>query len=89
MPTLDWVGKSAVVNHHYDVPFRFLDRRYHCGSSDDGNMIVHGDNLLVLKSLLPQFEGGIKCIYIDPPYNTGNENWVYNDAVNEPQIKKW
>ena len=86
MPTLDWLGKAAVVNHHYDVPFHFLDRKY--GSSDE-NMIVCGDNLIVLKSLLPRFEGRIKCIYIDPPYNTGNEGWVYNDAVNDPQIKKW
>ena len=86
MPTLDWVGKSAVVNHHYDVPFHFLDRSY--GSSDE-NMIIHGDNLIALKSLLPRFEGKIKCIYIDPPYNTGNEGWVYNDAVNDPSIRKW
>ena len=52
-------------------------------------MIVHGDNLLALKSLLPQYEGKVDCIYIDPPYNTGNEKWVYNDNVNDPRIKKW
>ena len=52
-------------------------------------MIIHGDNLLALKSLLPQYEGLIDCIYIDPPYNTGNEKWVYNDNVNDPKIKKW
>lgn len=52
-------------------------------------MIIHGDNLLALKSLLPKYEGKIKCIYIDPPYNTGNENWVYNDNVNDPQIQRW
>jgi adenine-specific DNA-methyltransferase len=54
-----------------------------------GNKIIHGDNLDALKSLLPEYEGQIKCIYIDPPYNTGNENWVYNDNVNDPKIKKW
>jgi adenine-specific DNA-methyltransferase len=54
-----------------------------------GNKIIHGDNLEALKSLLPEYEGKIKCIYIDPPYNTGNENWVYNDNVNHPKIKKW
>src|SRR5699024_4243970 len=56
---------------------------------DSGNKIIHGDNLEALKSLLPQYEGRIKCIYIDPPYNTGNEKWVYNDNVNDPKIKKW
>ncbi|MFU8925111.1 site-specific DNA-methyltransferase [Acinetobacter puyangensis] len=53
------------------------------------NRIIHGDNLTVLKSLLPEFEGKVNCIYIDPPYNTGNEGWVYNDNVNDPRIKKW
>lgn len=52
-------------------------------------MIIHGDNLEALKALLPRFEGKVKCIYIDPPYNTGNEGWVYNDNVNDPKIKKW
>lgn len=54
-----------------------------------GNMIIHGDNLEALKALLPEYEGRIKCIYIDPPYNTGNEGWVYNDNVNDPKMKKW
>lgn len=96
MPTLDWIGKSKVVNHHLDVPYKTLDRQYsfdkdgeHKEDNGSGNMIIHGDNLEALKSLLPQYEGRIKCIYIDPPYNTGNENWVYNDNVNDPKIKKW
>ena len=61
------------------------------GSSEthSGNKIIHGDNLEALKALLPEYEGRIKCIYIDPPYNTGNEGWVYNDNVNDPKIKKW
>ena len=88
MPTLNWIGKEAVVNHHHDVPFRVLDRKYAMGDGDD-NMIIHGDNLEALKALLPKYEGRIKCIYIDPPYNTGNENWVYNDNVNSPKIQKW
>ncbi len=95
MPTLTWVGKDKVVNHHLDVPFRVLNKECHfqapegtpANSSD--NRIIHGDNLAALKSLLPEFEGKINCIYIDPPYNTGNESWVYNDAVNDPKIKKW
>lgn len=95
MPTLHWVGKDKVVNHHHDVPFRLLDKQYrftaNAGTPANScdNRIIHGDNLEALKSLLPEFEGKVNCIYIDPPYNTGNEGWVYNDAVNDPKIKKW
>ncbi|MBQ9213646.1 MAG: site-specific DNA-methyltransferase [Bacteroidales bacterium] len=111
MPTLQWIGKEAVVSHADKVPFRVLERKYTFGSirneklesrndGDDDQIsnssfqisnskIIHGDNLEALKALLPQYEGKIKCIYIDPPYNTGNENWVYNDNVNSPRIKKW
>ncbi|MEO1050768.1 MAG: site-specific DNA-methyltransferase [Bacteroidota bacterium] len=97
MPTLNWIGKEKVVNHHRDVPFRILEHQYGFtaekgeskASTDSGNMIIHGDNLEALKALLPQYEDKIKCIYIDPPYNTGNESWVYNDNVNDPRIKKW
>lgn len=80
MPTLNRIGKDKVVNHHHDVPFKLLNHKYgyHDGKeskekTDSGNMIIHGDNLEALKSLLPKYEGKIKCIYIDPPYNTGNE----------------
>lgn len=93
MPTLDWIGKKKVVNHHLDVPFKVLNKKYTYSADgktqDSDNRIIHGDNLEALKALLPEFEGKIKCIYIDPPYNTGNENWVYNDNVNDPRIKKW
>lgn len=95
MPTLQWVGKDKVVNHHHDVPFRLLDKKYGFKAKEGtpanstSNRIIHGDNLEALKSLLPEFEGKVNCIYIDPPYNTGNEGWVYNDAVNDPKIKKW
>lgn len=96
MPSLEWIGKNKVINHHQDVPFRVLDRKYSFnadGQTDTDNksknMIIRGDNLEALKALLPQYEGKVKCIYIDPPYNTGNENWVYNDNVNDPKIKKW
>jgi len=88
MPILDWIGKEKVINHHMEVPFRVLEPSYTYGE-DSGNMIIHGDNLSALKSLLPRYEGKIRCIYIDPPYNTGNEGWVYNDNVNDPRIKKW
>src|SRR5688572_29223962 len=96
MPTLHWIGKEKVINHHMDVPFRVLQHTYGIDNgkqtkteTKSGNKIIHGDNLEALKSLLPEFEGRINCIYIDPPYNTGNENWVYNDNVNDPKIKKW
>ena len=96
MPTLEWIGKNKVINHHMDVPYRVLERQYsydeqgqHNEDNGSENMIIHGDNLEALKSLLPRFWGGVSCIYIDPPYNTGNEGWVYNDNVNDPKIKKW
>lgn len=90
MPTLNWIGKEKVVTHHQDVPFRVLNKKYTFGDTpDSGNMIIHGDNLEALKALLPEYEGRIKCIYIDPPYNTGNEGWVYNDNVNDPRIQRW
>ena len=96
MPTLEWIGKDKVVNHHQEVPYRVLERQYSYDEAgqyaeDNGseNMIIHGDNLEALKALLPRYEGKVKCIYIDPPYNTGNEGWVYNDNVNDPKIKKW
>ena len=80
MPTLNWIGKNKVVNHHQDVPFRVLDHKYDFGAPSE-NMIIKGDNLDALKALLPRYEGRVKCIYIDPPYNTGNEGWIYNDKV--------
>jgi adenine-specific DNA-methyltransferase len=107
MPSLHWIGKDKVINHHLDVTYRVLDHQYTftgigtatSSVSDSapvaelieatGNKIIHGDNLEALKSLLPEYEGKIKCIYIDPPYNTGNEGWVYNDNVNDPKLKKW
>lgn len=96
MPTLEWIGKSKVINHHQDVPFRVLERKYsfdengqHDKDNGSENMIIRGDNLEALKALLPRYEGRVKCIYIDPPYNTGEEGWIYNDNVNDPKIKKW
>ena len=95
MPTLTWVGKDKVINHHHEVPFRVLQKQARFDApagtpaNSTDNRIIHGDNLEALKSLLPEFEGKVSCIYIDPPYNTGNEGWVYNDAVNDPKMKKW
>jgi len=92
MPQLTWIGKDKVINHHTEVPYHVLRKKYDFNlqnTDNQGNMIIHGDNLLALKSLLPKYENRIKCIYIDPPYNTGNEGWVYNDNVNAPEIQKW
>ena len=91
MPKLTWIGKDAVEKHHQDVPTHLLEPipELSCGDSDSGNLIVQGDNLIALKALLPRYAGKVKCIYIDPPYNTGNEGWAYNDNVNSPEIKKW
>ena len=83
MPELTWIGKEKVVNHHQDVPFRVLEKQYTYGADDSENMIIHGDNLEALKSLLPRYEGKIKCIYIDPPYNTGNDSFIYPDRFAE------
>lgn len=88
MPSLQRMGKDKVLNHHHEVPYRVLEHKYDFGDKKSGNMIIHWDNLEALKSLLPQYEGKVKCIYIDPPYNTGNEGRVYNDNVNHPKIKK-
>ena len=91
MPTLDWIGKKAVENYHRQVPYRLLscDNSLSVGDPNAGNLLVQGDNLEALKALLPYYGGGVKCIYIDPPYNTGNESWIYNDNVNSPEMRKW
>lgn len=92
MPELQFKGKEFVYNHHLTVPFRPLEMHANKGIGDarlDGNLIVHGDNLHALKALLPMYGGKVDCIYIDPPYNTGNEGWAYNDNVNSPMIRNW
>ncbi len=91
MPSLNWIGRDAVERHHTTVPFHLLkaDPKLSVGDVESGNLLVEGDNLVALKALLPYYAGQVKCIYIDPPYNTGNENWVYNDSVNSPQMREW
>jgi len=90
MPVLNWIGKDKVVNHDQELPFRVLkpEKELSVGENS-GNILVEGDNLEALKALMPFFYGKVNCIYIDPPYNTGNEGWIYNDRVNAPQIKSW
>lgn len=92
MPELQFRGKEFVYNHHLTVPFRPLEMHADKGIGAarlDGNLIVHGDNLHALKALLPMYAGKVDCIFIDPPYNTGNEGWAYNDNVNSPMIREW
>lgn len=93
MPTLQFKGKTFVQNHHLAVKYHQLVPNKKLSLTDKvslhDNLIIQGDNLKALKALLLTYAGKIKCIYIDPPYNTGNENWVYNDNVNSPMIKEW
>ena len=92
MPTLEFKGKQHIYAHHLTVPYRPLTpdpaRSLNPAAADD-NLIIHGDNLHALKALLPRYAGRIKCVYIDPPYNTGNESWRYNDNVNSPLMRQW
>ena len=92
MPTLEFKGKQHIYAHHLTVPYRPLEpdptRSLNPVGVDD-NLIIHGDNLHALKALLPRYAGRVKCIYIDPPYNTGNEGWTYNDNVNSPLMQTW
>jgi adenine-specific DNA-methyltransferase len=93
MPSLSFKGKALVQNFHLHVPYHELklvkSKSLTPKVSLHDNLIVHGDNLKALKSLLPYYHGKVKCIYIDPPYNTGNEKWVYNDNVSSPMIQQW
>ena len=98
MPTLDFKGKQLVYAHHLTVSARTLkiDAKKSTPPPPpphkpglDGNLIIHGDNLHALKALMPRYAGRVNCIYIDPPYNTGNEKWLYNDNVNSPMMKEW
>ena len=92
MPEIVFKGKEYVYNHHLTVPYRPLlaDKAKGIGPEDlNSNLIIHGDNLHALKALLPRYAGRVDLVFIDPPYNTGNEGWCYNDNVNSPIMKEW
>jgi adenine-specific DNA-methyltransferase len=91
MAMLSWLGRDAVVDHHERVESRPLQDvpELACGDASSGNLIIQGDNLLALKALLPEYAGKVKCLYVDPPYNTGTEGWVYNDRVDSPAMREW
>ena len=91
MPTLEWIGKSKVINHHQEVPFRVLERKYsfdengeHSEDNGSDNMIIRGDNLEALKALLPRYEGRVKCIYIDKTTPRLIQFHIFKNAVNPP-----
>ena len=90
MPVLNWIGKDKIINHDKELPFRVLkpNNKLSYGEESD-NLLIRGDNLEALKALMPFYFNKVKLVYIDPPYNTGSEKWVYNDKVNAPQIKQW
>ena len=89
MPYIDWLGKDDVVHHHKEITYKTIDCQEVVGEETSENLIIKGDNLLALKSLLPYYANAVKMIYIDPPYNTGNTSWVYSDNSDSPLIKKW
>ncbi|WP_248928964.1 site-specific DNA-methyltransferase [Paenibacillus hamazuiensis] len=94
MPHLDWIGKKAIVNHHNEIHYRLLNADMEKSvrpEASNGNMLIHGDNLYAIKALLPHYAGKCKFVYIDPPYNTGGDNqlWIYNDQVDDPEIREW
>ena len=92
MPTLEFKGKQHIYAHHRTVPYRPLisDSAHSLNPTGiDDNLIIHGDNLHALKALLPRYAGRVKCIYIDPPYNTGSQAWIWNDNVNSPLMQQW
>ncbi|MBU1088707.1 site-specific DNA-methyltransferase, partial [Patescibacteria group bacterium] len=93
MAQINFKGKSIIWNHHLGVKYHQLIPKKNKSVTDKvnlrDNLIVHGDNLKALKALLPTYAGKIKCIYIDPPYNTGNEKWAYNDNLSHPMFKDW
>lgn len=95
MSSLNWKGKEEISNYHLKVPVWNLKKQYKFFCQDENlansyeNMLIKGDNLIALKTLLPKFKGKINYVYIDPPYNTGNEKWIYNDNANNDKINKW
>jgi len=93
MPSLQFKGKTFVQNHHLAVKYHQLVPKSELSLTKNvslhDNLIIHGDNLKALKALLPSYSSKIKCIYIDPPYNTGNDTWIYNDNVNSPMLQEW
>ena len=88
MPFLDWVNKPQATRSAQEVPYHLL-RQVSAHGDVDGpyadNLLVQGDNLLALKALLPFYRGQVKCIFIDPPYNTQSAFEHYDDWLEHSQ----
>lgn len=81
MPTLHWLTRDTDIHDAARVPYRLLAEApdLSAGDPDAGNLLIQGDNLEVLKALLPFYAGQVKCVYIDPPYNTRSAFEHYDD----------
>ena len=88
MPILHWLTRDEDIRAAARVPYRLLEEAsdFSAGDTDDGNMLIQGDNLDALKALLPFYAGQVKCIYIDPPYNTRSAFEHYDDNL---EHSKW
>lgn len=93
MPEILFEGKALAKTYHKHLQHKTLstltDRRFDHQTSIYDNLIIEGDNLSVINTLLPYYRNRIKCIYIDPPYNTGNRHWVYKDDLSTPIVRDW
>ena len=89
MPILQWINDGDARRAAKNVPFHLLEYVKTYGNQDNGatspNMLIHGDNLLALRALLPFYRGRVKCIFIDPPYNTGSAFEQYDDNLEHSQ----
>lgn len=87
MPFLDWVNKNQAKEATHEVPYHLLNLEQTFGDQRDAgrNMLIQGDNLLALKALTPFYAGQVKCIFIDPPYNTKSAFEHYDDNLEHSQ----
>src|SRR5882672_11089434 len=85
MPTLDWLDRDRALRRADEVPYRLLESVSSHGDPNTGNLLIQGDNLDALKALLPIYRGRVKCIYIDPPYNTQSAFEHYDDNLEHSQ----
>lgn len=84
MPFLDWVNKNQAKETVREVPYHLLKQEAVYGAGDE-NLVIQGDNLLALKALIPFYAGQVKCIFIDPPYNTQSAFEQYDDKLEHSQ----
>ena len=85
MPFLDWVNKAQAQRTTANVPYHLLQFESAHGDATADNLLIQGDNLLALKALLPFYRGRVKCIFIDPPYNTQSAFEHYDDKLEHSQ----